>query len=515
MKPTIFLLMNSLDIQRGGLTKASLKQAATFTELGYDTHMVTFNFNPKYPLILNELQKMGRLHKNVNVHNLYNDLSNFNVFMTKYSSPKVVDPVQMLAGKSFDKRKGHNAFRIYNNGVYTEYISINKKYNHIEFIDYFNENRHRITRETFDLQGDLCRTSHMDMQFNKPRQIVHYNKAGKAYLTQWNNPKTNKPIRTIIFGRDGSVKKVFVKNSKLELNVFWLNDLINKIATEKAIVISDTRSTDETLVNLKNKKAKKVWRLHSSFLGAPYTLDADISNPVKIGLKNINKFDAAIVLTDEQKNDMINRFGDLPNLHVIPHFHKTSKKTIPSFFQKKDKKCAIVVSRLSTLKRIDHVIRAFKIVNEALPDVYLEIYGIGNEHDNLKKLIEKLKLTDTIKLHGYIKNPDKAYRHSLFSILTSKQEGFALSILESMSNRTPVVSYDVKYGPNDMIIHNETGKIVKNGNIEQLAEEMIHLFNHPNETIKLGINAHDHVNKTFNEKTYRKKWISLFNHLTK
>lgn len=51
MKPTMLFLINSIDIERGGLTRASLKQASFFAEMGYETKMITFNFNPNYPKI--------------------------------------------------------------------------------------------------------------------------------------------------------------------------------------------------------------------------------------------------------------------------------------------------------------------------------------------------------------------------------------------------------------------------------------------------------------------------------
>lgn len=514
MKPTIFVLMNSLDVKRGGLTRASLKQADTFIKLGYKTHLVTFNFNKRYPSILNELKKNGSLNKNIVVHNLYNHLSHFDSHHSKYCTPNTLDIQKFLKQYSYEKRDGFNAYRIFDNGLYSKYIAIDDKTENIDFIDYFNENRYRTKRVTFDLQGDVCRTTFMDLKSNTPRQTVYYNKKGQAYLTRWFQPQEETPVRTIIFSEDGLIKKTYTKNHQ-NIKVDWLSNLIDSYTDNQAIVISDTRSTDDVLINLKNKKSKKVWRLHSGHLRSPYTLESNLSPNVQSGINNIKKFDAVVLLTNEQKKDIINRCGDPDNLQVIPHFHNKPSRNISKLLSEKNKDRAVVVSRLSSLKRIDDIIKAFKIVNKELPNVYLDIYGIGDHFNHIDSMIKEFNLENRIKLHGYVSNPDKVFEDGLFSILTSKQEGFALSVLESMTNKTPVISYQIRYGPTDMIINNKTGILVENGNINSLAKEMINLYNNPSKAITLGANAQKHVNKTFSEKYYREKWMSLLKSLTK
>ena len=58
----------------------------------------------------------------------------------------------------------------------------------------------------------------------------------------------------------------------------------------------------------------------------------------------------------------------------------------------------------------------------------------------------------------------------MYILLTSLYEGFALVIQESIANGTPVISYDIKYGPRDMIQDGVNGYLVEDGNIDQLAE---------------------------------------------
>src|SRR5699024_2105312 len=261
MKPTIFFLINSVDIKRGGLTRASLKQASLFAEMGFKTYMITFNFNPDYPLIRHQLYEMNKIHKNVIIRNMYEELEGHRKPLIKSFPKKTKSLVEWTEGYPYDKRGGHNAYRVYKNGAYYKYISLNE-HNLVNFIDYFNENRYRTKRVDYDLWGNIKKVSYMDFIHNKPRQLIYYNNKGEAYFTQWNNPETNEVERIILFNKDSTFKKAYINDNVLH-KVDWLTEIIDQ-ENKKSIVVSDTRSTDEVLVKLKHPNAAKIWRLHSN-----------------------------------------------------------------------------------------------------------------------------------------------------------------------------------------------------------------------------------------------------------
>lgn len=510
MKPTMIFLINSIALARGGLTRASLKQASFFSELGYETYMLTFNFNPKYPLIREQLISMNKIHKNVIIRNMFEELEGNKepLLMNKPSKKITID--EIADGLPYDQRANHNAFRIFDNGHYLKYVSFNED-NSLDFIDYFNEIRYRTKREEYDLWGRIKKVSYMDYQMNRPRQSIYFNNKGEAYLSQWINPQNDKVEQTIQFEQGKKTLKTYKKKNQDELKINWLNQVLNNIKNKHIVVVSDTRSTDNILVNLHHPKAAKIWRLHSNHVESPYIVDSKIAPKVIEGYNNIDKFDAAVFLTEEQKNDVMEQNGDTGNLMVIPHYHEPSTSLIKSILTPitKDIKLAVIVSRLSPLKRVDHSIKAFANVIKEVPDARLEIWGIGDEEGNLSKLIGQLNLEEHVILKGFTHNPDEIYKKGLFSILNSKSEGFALSILESMSNETPVISYNVKYGPHDMIIDNKNGFLVEDGDIDTLAEKMITLFNNPDLAIDFGKQAKHQIDNHFSKQIYKKKWLEV------
>jgi glycosyltransferase involved in cell wall biosynthesis len=509
--PTMFFLLNSLDIHRGGVTKSSLMQANLFAEKGYKTFLVTFNFNPRYLEILEELVTLGKLNPEVTFLNMYDSLKGQNPSVAEQEIPilkRIKDENLIL-----DPHHGKNADRVYDNGEYIAYIKYDDN-GSVVFIDHFNHSRYRTKREEYDARGHLLKISYMDYEANKARQMLFYDEEGISYLSKWVNPETGSAIRVNHF-KDGKLQKIF--SNDVELKTSWLESVIEQQGDP--IVVSDVRAIDPILLKLDGTKAKKIWRLHSNHVGAPFDPLGDFEKTVAPCLTAIDELDAALVLTREQQEDLTEKMGPKANLFTLPHYTETQKKTwlssIKSDDPDKDENLAVVITRFAKLKQIDHILKAFRKVVDTKPEAKLELWGYGDEEASLKKLIKDLKLSTNVTIKGFTFEPIKVYSQALFSILTSKTEGFSLGILESMASGTPVISYDIKYGPRDMISDGETGLIVEKGNIDDLAAKMTWMFNHPKEGIKFGKKAHKSITEQFSKDKYWDNWMSVIQYVMK
>ena len=78
MKPRIIILLNSIDVNKGGLTHASLRQASTFADAGYDTQILTFHYEPRFPIICKKLKEMGKVSEKVVIRNMFEELALYN-----------------------------------------------------------------------------------------------------------------------------------------------------------------------------------------------------------------------------------------------------------------------------------------------------------------------------------------------------------------------------------------------------------------------------------------------------
>ena len=98
-----------------------------------------------------------------------------------------------------------------------------------------------------------------------------------------------------------------------------------------------------------------------------------------------------------------------------------------------------------------------------------------------------------VHLKGHVDDSYSEMRTSLATILVSHIEGLPMVIIESMANKTPVICYDINYGPKDVITNGEDGFIVEKYNIEELAEKINYLLENPKIAIKMGEKAQENI----------------------
>lgn len=137
---------------------------------------------------------------------------------------------------------------------------------------------------------------------------------------------------------------------------------------------------------------------------------------------------------------------------------------------KKPKMTIVSMGRLSYEKGHDLLIESFEIVSKKIPNLYLEIIGDGPLKQQLKSKVNALNLSDNVIFHGHIKEPFYILNKADLFILPSRVEGFPNALLEAMGIGLPSISFDCKYGPSELITHNENGFLVEPENVKMMAE---------------------------------------------
>lgn len=171
-----------------------------------------------------------------------------------------------------------------------------------------------------------------------------------------------------------------------------------------------------------------------------------------------------------------------------------------------------MVARYVVDKRVDHAIRSFEEVVKVLPSSKLEIFGNGPLKSELQKLINKKGLSENVYLKGYTDNVHAEYASAMCSIITSRREGFGMVITESLASGSPVIAYNFKYGPKDIITNNENGIIVEKDNISDLSQAILKVLTEPKLQRKLSEKAIE-TRTSFSEDDYKKRWLKLIEEL--
>ena len=125
-------------------------------------------------------------------------------------------------------------------------------------------------------------------------------------------------------------------------------------------------------------------------------------------------------------------------------------------------------------------ILAFKKVLETYPDLKLVLIGAGELFEVSQNMVNSLKLTDNVVLPGglerseiisYFKESFLMIQHSLVAG-NGDSEGTPVGIIEAMAAGLPIVS-TYHAGIPDVVIENESGFLVEEGDIETMAQKII------------------------------------------
>jgi len=111
----------------------------------------------------------------------------------------------------------------------------------------------------------------------------------------------------------------------------------------------------------------------------------------------------------------------------------------------------VTVGRLEQQKGHWHLIRAFSLVKEQVPEAKLVVIGDGELRAYLEKLISGLKMRKECLLLGWRKNPFKYMARSTLFCFPSLWEGFGNAILEALACGLPVMSADCLSGPREIL----------------------------------------------------------------
>lgn len=282
-------------------------------------------------------------------------------------------------------------------------------------------------------------------------------------------------------------------------NIAFLNDTLQ----DGDVVISDVRYYDELLEKLK-PKVKKIHVWHE----IAYNLRKDSGvNPAYVNIARpdypLSPSEKIVVFTDDARKEYETEFPHLKDSFTVIPYGTNVKPEYADVTR--DKNLLIYIGRLTADKNLAAQIHAFNILHKKYPSTKLHIFGEGNDDATISRLISELNLSDSVKLCGYTHSADKDFQKASMTLFTSNFETFGLTILESLTNGTPVASYDVRFGAKMMIKNLHNGMIAQENTPEALAKAMIKLYksNISPQQVK------ESVKDTFSQQRFEDAWLAV------
>lgn len=135
-----------------------------------------------------------------------------------------------------------------------------------------------------------------------------------------------------------------------------------------------------------------------------------------------------------------------------------------------DRRLLLAVGRLYRQKGFDLLVPAFASLADAHPAWDLVILGEGPERAPLEALIQARGMQTRIRMPGVIGNVAHWYARADLYVMSSRFEGFPMTLTEALASGCPAVSYDCDTGPRDLLSDGDSGLLVRPvGDVEALA----------------------------------------------
>ncbi|MGN0236549.1 MAG: glycosyltransferase family 4 protein [Lepagella sp.] len=224
----------------------------------------------------------------------------------------------------------------------------------------------------------------------------------------------------------------------------------------------------------------------------------------------IKRYDRFVVLTHRDAADWGKSYS---NISVIPNpcIYKLTES-----YQLTNNKRVMAAGRLCKQKGFDLLIQAWRLLPESLREEWhLDIFGSGEDQEELQKEINDAGLSDSIILAGRTAEIEKEYAsHSIFCF-SSRYEGFGMTLMEAMAMGVAPVSFDCPCGPSDLIEDGVSGYLVESENVKEFANRLSHLMENEEDRLRISKNAIKRIELNFTEEIVMNKWDVLFKDLIK
>ncbi|MEE3330174.1 MAG: glycosyltransferase family 4 protein [Myxococcota bacterium] len=178
-----------------------------------------------------------------------------------------------------------------------------------------------------------------------------------------------------------------------------------------------------------------------------------------------------ITISDSSKSDLVARGVDEDRVSVslcgIRAPEVEARLDVPRPMR------VVYLGRLAHYKRVDVMLRALAELRPRFPDLEVVIIGRGPAQPKLEQLAGEVGLAECTRFTGFVSDAerDELVAGARVCVCPSEKEGWGLTVIEANAVGTPVVAADAP-GLRDSVRHEETGYLVRTGDVDGFAERI-------------------------------------------
>jgi len=232
-----------------------------------------------------------------------------------------------------------------------------------------------------------------------------------------------------------------------------------------------------------------------------YITNCASRNPVRLlnrisqcgsALSQSKNFDGIVVFSQSVKKYLYENKIENEKIAVINHFASSNSSNA----EKRDASMLLYAGRISREKGVDYMLKA---VEGLKIDCKLVIAGDGYYLPNIKKLADKLGISEKIKFAGWLTEIElnDYYKRAAALIFPSLwPEPFGISGIEAMAHGMPVIAFNTG-AVSEWLIDKETGFLVKPEDIIEMRKKIELFLKNTKLAHDMGIRGRELVEKQF------------------
>ena len=161
----------------------------------------------------------------------------------------------------------------------------------------------------------------------------------------------------------------------------------------------------------------------------------------------------------------------------------------------------LMVAAFTRQKRHMLALSICESVIDKQKDVVFVFLGDGPERERIMHKISERQLEDYFVLPGHIANVAEYYSIADVSMFTGYNDASPYAILEAMKWALPVVAF-ASGGPVEVIRDNETGILVKEGDVNEFEKQLLNQIGYRDNRIAMGEKAYHIVKQEYGRKAW-------------
>jgi len=255
-----------------------------------------------------------------------------------------------------------------------------------------------------------------------------------------------------------------------------------------------------------------VWGLSIPVVASEHTTyDREMSLSDKIKRFYINDWAARVTILTWHDYHFLGK--RLPGKVVLPN-----PLTFDIHLGLKEKRRNILaIGRLDGwyVKGFDNLIKIWAGIAHFYPDWKLEFVGEGSEQSRgyLTKLVKQYNIEESVRFLNFRKDIDKLMQESSVFVLSSRNEGFPMCLIEAMSQGMACVSFNCISGPDEIITPDVSGLLVPDQDLVEMRKALCRVIEGTEIREELSQNAIHEVERFSKEKIVS-LWENLFKEVT-